>query len=339
MLRILKTGCFAILCVYLSACSTIVADKIAGQNSYDYSWFITAEKLQEKGFVKERYCSEVHGLCLSYFKARPLTDQAEMDFSRLINGDFIRLQLNRSEVPKFRGTMVLLHGFKISKEYMAMTALYFRFLGFNVIVPDMLGHGESQGEIAFGLTDSLILDELLNQQRGVEQPLFIFGNSMGAIAASYLASTRQDVDGVILQAPMLVFDTAAFNYIKYDSPMLATVVTERSIRKGALKALRNVNVSLPQTDIKPILSSLDEPVLILASPDDTVAPFAYFESLASSRISVAEIKNRNHYSMVVVSQEDSERIIHWLQKNTEARDNVDGSTKKFSPLIDDQTGR
>lgn len=300
----------------------MVADKIADQNSYDYSWFITAEKLQEKGFVKEQYCSETQGLCLSYFRARPLTDQAVMDFNRFINGDHIRLQLKQSDVPKLRGTIVLLHGFKISKEYMAMTALYYRFLGFNVIIPDMLGHGESQGEIAFGLKDSLILDELLNQQRGMEQPLFIFGNSMGAIAASYLASTRADVDGVILQAPMVTFDTAAVNYIKYDSPVLTKIVTERSIRKGALKALRNVDISLPQTDIKPILSALDLPVLILASSDDTVAPFAYFESLASSRISVVDVKNRSHYSMVVISQDDSEHILHWLQKNTAVRDNA-----------------
>lgn len=319
---ILKTGCFAILCVYLGACSTVVANKIGDQNSYDYSWFITAEKLQEKGFVKEQYCSETQGLCLSYFTARPLTDQAVMDFNRLINGDFIRLQLKQSDVPKFRGTIVLLHGFKISKEYMAMTALYYRFLGFNVIIPDMLGHGESQGEIAFGLKDSLILDELLNLQSGMEQPLFIFGNSMGAIAASYLASTRSDVDGVILQAPMVTFDTAAVNYINYDSPVLAKIVTERSIRKGALKALRNLDISLPQTDIKPILSALDLPVLILASSSDTVAPFAYFESLASSRISVVDVKNRSHYSMVVISQDDSEHILHWLQQNTRARDDA-----------------
>lgn len=39
------------------------------------------------------------------------------------------------------------------------------------------------------------------------------------------------------------------------------------------------------------------------------------------------------------SQEDSEHIFHWLQKNTKARDKVDGSAKDVPPLMGDPIGR
>lgn len=303
-----------VLCLVLSGCSTIVADRIASQKSYDYSKFVTAEQLLESGFIPSRHCSAQYELCVSYLRAGPLAED-RFDFDMVINGDHIRLQLMKADVPiKFQGTMVLLHGFKVSKEFMAMTANYYRLLGFSVIVPDMLGHGESEGGISFGIKDGEILNELLDSQPELQRPLYLFGSSMGAIAATHLASNRFDVDGVILQAPMTRFDDSAVNSIQYASPILARLVTARSIRKGASKALRAADMSLARTDIKPALSALEVPVLILASSTDTIAPFSYFNDFASSNISVVEIADRSHYSMVVIDQLDHEHILRWLRE-------------------------
>jgi hypothetical protein len=48
------------------------------------------------------------------------------------------MQLTREHLPtSLHGTVLFLHGLRTSKEFMVFNALYFRFLGFRVIVPDL----------------------------------------------------------------------------------------------------------------------------------------------------------------------------------------------------------
>jgi len=208
--------------------------------------------------------------------------------------------------------VLLLHGFRASKEFMANTALYFRFLGFDVLVPDLLGSGESDGVLSFGVRDSRILSQLLDSRPEISAPLYVLGNSMGALAATHLAVSRKDLRGLILQAPMPVFDRAVVNYIESYSPRLAWCLTERAMKEGAVSALAHAGVSLAQTDIRPLVASLPIPVLILASDEDPVAPFEEYRSLEGRAVSVARVEKRGHAGMAVIGGSEAEIIDHWL---------------------------
>lgn len=178
-----------IIFINLAGCSTLVSEYISTQQSFDYENVASKDGLVEQGFVKSKYCSNQEQTCMSYLSAKPLTNKQSLNYEVSISAsginEIIQLQLERKDTKPYRGEVILIHGFRASKEFMVNSAFYFRFLGFNVLIPDLLGHGESNSEIRFGVKDSQILNELLNQRADLGYPLSIVGNSMGAIAATH----------------------------------------------------------------------------------------------------------------------------------------------------------
>jgi pimeloyl-ACP methyl ester carboxylesterase len=301
----------------LTGCSTIISEYISGQQSFSYEHIASSDELIRLGFQKSNYCLKQDEACISYLTAEPLTDKSKLDYKVTIDAfgeeETIQLHLMRKNTGFYRGEVILIHGFRMTKEFMINSALYFRFLGFTVLIPDLLGHGESGGEIGFGVKDSQILDNLLvHLSSSKEYPILVVGNSMGAVAATHLAMKNKRVSGLILQAPMTRFDSASVNYINSYSPFMASFLSDQIIREGAVDALNNADVLLSQTDIKPILSSLKIPALILTSVDDPVAPYAYYEPSQSQEVTVTSIENRSHPGMAVIGQLDSDHIQQWL---------------------------
>ena len=301
----------------LTGCSVIISKYISGQQSFSYEHLARGDELAGLGFQKSNYCLDQNQTCISYLTAEPLTDSSKLDYEVTIDAlgeeETIQLHLVRKNTGLYRGHVILIHGFRMTKEFMVNSALYFRFLGFSVLIPDLLAHGESGGEIGYGVLDSQILDDVLvHISGGKECPILVVGNSMGAVAATHLARRNKRVSGLILQAPMTIFDSASVNYINSYSPFMASFLPDHMIREGAVNALNNAGVSLSQTDIKPILSSLKIPTLILTSVNDPVAPYAYYEPSQSREVTVTRIENRSHPGMAVIGQLDSDHIQLWL---------------------------
>jgi pimeloyl-ACP methyl ester carboxylesterase len=74
------------------------------------------------------------------------------------------LHITRDKLPAFSGNVIILHGFRGSKEWMAISAAYFQFLGFNVFIPDLLGHGESNQPKGFGVKDVDYLLDFIDRE-------------------------------------------------------------------------------------------------------------------------------------------------------------------------------
>ncbi|HEY0686165.1 MAG TPA: alpha/beta fold hydrolase [Steroidobacter sp.] len=304
-------------CLATSGCSVLVSQYISSRQSFDVSDVANEQQLREQGFSKERFCSSRDHVCLTYLSAGPLALSQRLTYDVEISAgartERVQLELSRQTVTApLHGTVLLLHGFRASKEFMVNTALYFRFMGFDVLMPDLLGHGESDAPLGFGIKDSGPLNELLDSRVEIQYPLYVLGNSMGAVAATHLAAARKDIHGLILQAPMPVFDQAVMSYIENDSPLLAKSLTERAIKNGARTALAQAGVSLTQTDIKPLIAALPMGVLVLASPDDPVAPFGHFESLEHGNVAVRKIDGRSHPGMAVIGSSEGDIIYRWL---------------------------
>jgi uncharacterized protein len=323
------------VCLMTSGCSILISRYISSRQSFDSAAVANQQQLDEQGFSKGKFCSSRDRVCLSYLVAGPLTSSQKLRYDVEISSrdrvERVQLELSRQSVSApLRGTVLLLHGFRASKELMANTALYFRFLGFDVLVPDLLGHGESGGSLGFGVKDSGPLGELLDSRVAMQYPLYVLGNSMGAVAATLLAAARNDIHSLILQAPMPVFDQAAVSHIENDSPLLAKWLTERAIRGGARAALTRGGIDLAQTDVKAQLAALSMRVLILASPDDPIAPFEQFESLSQGNVVVWKIEGRSHPGMAVIGSGESDSIYRWLLKGHAAFDPVDEGVPQAS---------
>lgn len=95
---------------------------------------------------------------------------------------------------KTNRTVIISHGYKGNRETMANFAQMFYDLGFNVLLPDDRGHGDSAGDyINFGWLDRLDyldwIDQIL-QKKGATSKIVLFGVSMGGATVAMLAGEQ-----------------------------------------------------------------------------------------------------------------------------------------------------
>jgi pimeloyl-ACP methyl ester carboxylesterase len=113
---------------------------------------------------------------------------------------------------------VLIHGYADAKVGVIAWAPIWHALGFNVLVPDLRAHGESEGSVCTGgylEREDLrqVLDELLARKPQETRQLVLFGVSLGAAVAVALAAERDDIAAVILDSPYSDFRSAAIEHM------------------------------------------------------------------------------------------------------------------------------
>ena len=134
-------------CFGFTGCATIISEYISGQQSFGYEHIVSRDELIKLGFSKSSFCLQNNHTCMSYLTAEPIADKQKLKYEVTIDAsdreETIQLKLDRKNAAIYHGEAILIHGFRVTKESMINSALYFRFLGFRVLIPDLLGHGES----------------------------------------------------------------------------------------------------------------------------------------------------------------------------------------------------
>ena len=111
-------------------------------------------------------------------------------------GDFLRSEESSGKA------VILVHGFRGEREEMGDFVQFYHEQGFDVLIPDARGHGQSEGDyMGFGWHDRLDLvqwSQLLVEEMDI-RTMLLHGHSMGA-AAVLMASGEElppEVDGII----------------------------------------------------------------------------------------------------------------------------------------------
>jgi len=121
--------------------------------------------------------------------------------------------------PRAQGRcVVLVHGYADAKVGAIAWAPVWHSLGFNVLTPDMRGHGESGGRVCtagfFEREDlSQVIDELRATRPEQTRVLVLAGLSMGAAVAAATAARREDVAAVVLDSVYARFRNAALRHM------------------------------------------------------------------------------------------------------------------------------
>ena len=120
------------------------------------------------------------------------------------NGTTINCWYSRSDSVA-KGTVILFHGLGGNKSYILQEASEFRFLGYNIMLVDLRGHGNSGGNtttLGFKESEEVKLAYDYTKQKG-EKNIFLWGVSMGAVS---IAKAFNDYSirpaGVILEMPV-----------------------------------------------------------------------------------------------------------------------------------------
>jgi pimeloyl-ACP methyl ester carboxylesterase len=317
----------ALVSTLFISCAAVVEESLSMRPTGFSNEGDTEASLRNLKLTTREFCLPFLGGCTGYLYGKPYhllgqnaqDDVAKFDFDFAFDvGDSIeeyQLNLKREEVNPQRGTVVLLHGYGGDKSTMAINAAYFMFLGYHVVVPDLLGHGQSTvDQMGFGVRDADLITALLDSlpQRETPKPLYLAGLSMGTVAAAHVAKQRDDVDGLILFAPMTPMDEATNAMLEAWYPQLSKLMPTESVREGVMGAMQRQDIDLADTDLKQLLPQLDVPTLIIASDMDTVAPYERYLPLESAERTLIMAPGRHHITVGIVDNELHQHISAWL---------------------------
>ncbi len=96
-----------------------------------------------------------------------------------------------------RRTLVLLHGAGMDRTVWVLLARYFARHGYNVVTPDLPGHGASSGEPLTSIQDNArfvwqLIAHLQSDHKLPATPVVLGGHSMGALIAADAAGQQPD---------------------------------------------------------------------------------------------------------------------------------------------------
>ena len=171
-------------------------------------------------------------------------------------------------------TVIVVHGFTNDKEDMKPYAWMFHELGYNVLMPDNMSHGDSEGQIiGYGWNDRLNVikwAEMLVEQNS-DSEITLFGVSMGA-ATVMMASGEESLPYQVVNIIEDCGYSSVWDELKYQAkemynlpafPILYEVSAISKIRAG---------FSYGQASSVNQLKNNTRPVLFIHGSDDTFVP-------------------------------------------------------------------
>ena len=220
--------------------------------------------------------------------------------TRMINiNDSIRLSLYivPSETGETRGTVLALHGYRSSKNRFLPAARYFTRKGWQFIAVDLRAHNQSTG-IQTGFSyyeryDISTLIDSLEKAGWIRSPLVLYGHSIGAATAVYVAAERPEVKALILESCFDDFRHLLPNYWDY-------YVTDQTDMPDEMAAHFFERAQIPLDSIRPldVAPAIHIPILqIQGEEDQKVRPAQarhLFDAFGSTQKQWLEIPQGTH---------------------------------------------
>lgn len=161
-------------------------------------------------------------------------------------------------------TMIWAHGYTSHAEReSAFPALFYRSMGFNVLIPYLRAHGPSQGKyISFGALEPLDMQRWVDKinQLHPTGKILIHGLSMGGgIALNMSATPMKNVKCMVVDAPNynieLAFHNIAREIFKQNSDIIAEIALKRFNKQFKCNASDYDSIKIASQSRYPILLS------------------------------------------------------------------------------------
>lgn len=134
--------------------------------------------------------------------------------NKIIIGDIPAIILTPKDDSKLYPTIILYHGWSSNKESQVFRGFILSSLGYQVIIPDAIYHGERQPLSSYGPSNSAkyfwdiifknieesnrIIDYAINNLKGDKNGIGVIGHSMGGFTAAGVFTHNKDINSLVV---------------------------------------------------------------------------------------------------------------------------------------------
>lgn len=225
-----------------------------------------------------------------------------------------------SPVADAKGLVILLHSYGADAESVYFDSTALQLKGYNTVVIDLMGHGNNSSvKASFGPEDIKRLNSLIEElTESAERPLLFYGKSYGASIAAQYAERYDNVDGLILIAPMTHFTQAATIASRAINPILKTLISEKWLTQEVEQTLTASAVSSEQISTPNVLKRIPNatlpPTLVLFSEVDKISQHSDIATLKDlEKVTLVSIPKRRHIEMMIFDDTVDKHLNDWLR--------------------------
>jgi pimeloyl-ACP methyl ester carboxylesterase len=244
--------------------------------------------------------------------------------SNWLSLQFLPQPTNTFVALKEPATIVILHGYMLSKESMMPWAFLLAQAGYRVVLVDLRKHGESTGwQISFGKYETADLSRVLDyliEQNLCDERVGVLGLSYGATLALHWAAHDSRVRTVVAIAPYNQPDEAMERFAKE----MKISLSQKSIHEALTIAATKLKINWTDWSGETAVRQLKEPILIIGAEKDTICPpkdIEKLKQLAPSGSKHIQISKANHMVIGLWFHELAEPVISWFGEHLERAPN------------------
>lgn len=183
----------------------ILLNGIAAIHAYRFTHFQNIQAEKSSSESQYEMVDKIGILLSGIDNPKPLTKyEKPVDYEELKIESIHDTYCWRKSVQDAKGTIIMFHGYGGEKSGMLRTAAVFDSLGYNTLLVDLMGAGQSlENETTIGFKESQqVIDCFNHEMKSGEKQIILFGTSMGAVSIMK-ALTESDIKpgGIILECP------------------------------------------------------------------------------------------------------------------------------------------
>lgn len=229
--------------------------------------------------------------------------------------------ISYSKTDSIKGSIILLHGIRASKEAFRGLSNKLAHEGYNTIALDLRAHGDSGGKhCTFGVKerqDVKALIDVLSKDSNAHKHIGIWGQSLGGAIALQAMASDDRIKFAIIESTFSDFRTITHDYINFHGGFNINPFTNYLVTRSAKIA------GFDPDDARPIkyCEKISQPVLLAHGAQDKRINISYakenFEKIPSSEKVFHTIENATHLDLWKTGGENYfEFVLNFIESNS-----------------------
>lgn len=227
----------------------------------------------------------------------------------------------RTEKKPMKGSVILIHGIRSSKEYLLPIAQWLNEKGYNALLIDQRAHGDSEGKYcSFGFQEKqdvyLWVDKLMSTEE-VTGPIGIWGQSLGGAVALQSMANDERIKFGIIESAFSDFESIVHDYFELFLGFDCPFITDYLIWRAGQVASFDPELVVPAEAARQI----HQPIIMVHGERDNRIKIRYakanFEHIASCDKTFITYPEATHFNIWKVGGEDYfERVERFLERQS-----------------------